>query len=58
MTHEILVTIKEGLLRGNLEKTHNGYTYFSFIGIPYAKPVVGDLKFKVSALYIKVITII
>lgn len=46
MTHEILVTIKEGLLRGNLEKTHNGYTYFSFIGIPYAKPVVGDLKFK------------
>lgn len=49
MSSKVLVTIKQGTLRGNEETTHNNFKFFTFMGIPYAKPPVGKLKFKVSA---------
>lgn len=47
----IPVKIKQGRLRGEivyLSKNLSGKKYFSFKGIPYAQPPIGDLRFKVS----------
>ncbi|CAD6234004.1 GSCOCT00007468001.2-RA-CDS [Cotesia congregata] len=42
-----IVEVHEGKLRGVQEKNYNGTDYFyAFRGIPYAKPPVGDLRFK------------
>lgn len=41
------VTITQGKLKGNEAVTVNGLKYFEFLNIPYAKPPVGDLRFKV-----------
>lgn len=39
-----------GGLQGSIIKTDRGETIYTFLGIPYAKPPVGDLRFKVSKL--------
>lgn len=38
---------KLGKLRGSWMNTENGLTFAAFQGVPYAKPPVGDLRFKV-----------
>ena len=43
-----IVKVRDGLLLGKMENTDSGTTYFAFRGIPYAKPPVGSLRFKVS----------
>ncbi|XP_046404430.1 esterase FE4-like [Ischnura elegans] len=40
-----VVSIKQGSLRGTAKTTLNGKPYSSFLGIPYAKPPVGPLRF-------------
>ncbi|KOB71338.1 Uncharacterized protein OBRU01_13932, partial [Operophtera brumata] len=40
------VTVKQGQLQGSILKLLNDSPYFSFKGIPYAQPPVGDLRFK------------
>lgn len=45
---EPTVIIEQGKLRGKICKDYNGRPFYSFQGIPYAKPPVGDLRFKVS----------
>ena len=40
------VTTKNGVLVGRHSSTHSGRAMRSFMGIPYAKPPVGDLRFK------------
>ncbi|RVE46156.1 hypothetical protein evm_009230 [Chilo suppressalis] len=40
-----VVQIAQGLLRGSISKFEDE-TYCSFKGIPYAKPPIGDLRFK------------
>ena len=47
-TDEILVTIPQGVLRGRKEVSCYDEIYYGFHGIPYAKPPVGELRFKVS----------
>ncbi|XP_049801831.1 esterase E4-like isoform X2 [Schistocerca nitens] len=42
----VTATVREGALRGKVTTTHTGKTYYSFQGIPYAKPPVGPLRFK------------
>jgi hypothetical protein len=43
-----IVTVQQGLLKGKLLATPRSTNkYVGFLGIPYAKPPVGDLKFKV-----------
>ncbi|KAF5276534.1 hypothetical protein FQR65_LT03964 [Abscondita terminalis] len=41
-----IVKTKNGDLRGKLSVDHYGKHYYSFQGIPYAQPPVGDLRFK------------
>lgn len=43
---EILVTLPQGILRGKKETSCYDDIYYGFHGIPYAKPPLGDLRFK------------
>ncbi|XP_074042064.1 juvenile hormone esterase isoform X2 [Leptinotarsa decemlineata] len=43
---EPLVSVREGKLLGSVKSDLNGKTFFSFQGIPYAKPPLGELRFK------------
>lgn len=45
------VTIKQGALRGTFETSSEGKAYVSFKGIPYAKPPLGDLRFRVLTFF-------
>ncbi|XP_050358515.1 esterase FE4-like isoform X2 [Nymphalis io] len=40
------VRVSQGMLRGKTCSTFNGINFYSFEGVPYAKPPVGDLRFK------------
>jgi carboxylesterase type B len=48
MANTVIVRVTQGSLRGQKLKTPTGATYYSFHAIPYAKPPVGSLRFKVS----------
>lgn len=39
------VTILQGTLRGKILKTHHGRNISAFLGIPYAEPPTGNLRF-------------
>ncbi|CAH0550114.1 unnamed protein product [Brassicogethes aeneus] len=41
-----IVTISDGQIKGKSASDERGGTYFSFQGIPYAKPPVGNLRFR------------
>lgn len=49
---EPIVQVEEGKLRGKISVDYKGGQFYSFQGIPYAKPPVGDLRFKVSAKFV------
>ncbi|XP_050443567.1 uncharacterized protein LOC126847405 [Adelges cooleyi] len=40
------VKIENGMIRGQTLRSRDGRVYLSFTGIPYAKPPVGELRFK------------
>ncbi|XP_038219848.1 esterase E4-like isoform X2 [Zerene cesonia] len=46
MVETPIVRVAEGELQGRLASTPNGKSYYSFQGIPYAKPPHGSLRFK------------
>ncbi|KAI4468816.1 carboxylesterase [Holotrichia oblita] len=46
---KVIVQIEEGALKGTTRTDINGRTIYSFLGIPYAKPPVGELRFKLPA---------
>ncbi|KAJ0180164.1 hypothetical protein K1T71_004755 [Dendrolimus kikuchii] len=41
-----IVTVKQGKLRGEVKKLLDGTPYYSFKGIPYAQPPIGELRFR------------
>ncbi|KAL7646006.1 UNVERIFIED_CONTAM: hypothetical protein RMT77_002907 [Armadillidium vulgare] len=41
-----IVRVKQGLIQGIAEKSLNGSKFFSYMGIPYAQPPEGNLRFK------------
>lgn len=47
MADKVQVTTKTGPIEGIEKKTRLGTDYISFQKIPYAKPPVGHLRFKV-----------
>jgi carboxylesterase type B len=48
MVETVTVTVAQGDLRGKKVTAKAGTTYYSFQGIPYCKPPVGPLRFKVK----------
>lgn len=42
-----IVSTNYGLVQGSRKTGANNIDFFSFQGIPYAKPPVGELRFKV-----------
>ncbi|KAJ8963467.1 hypothetical protein NQ318_018950 [Aromia moschata] len=40
------VTVSQGQLKGEVRSDYKGGKYYCFLGIPYAKPPIGDLRFK------------
>lgn len=47
------LSTKYGEVIGLMEKSRGGREYYSFRGIPFAKPPVGDLRFKVTKILFK-----
>ena len=49
MAEKVLVTVKEGKLRGMKKKSlYSGIEYFSFLGVPYGQSTAGYARFKVQ----------
>lgn len=48
---ESIVQTQEGLIKGFVEKSRRGKTIYRFLGVPYAEPPVGELRFKVINEY-------
>ncbi|KAI2474087.1 esterase B1-like [Diabrotica virgifera virgifera] len=46
MSEELVVTTEIGKLRGKAQKDYHGDKFYSFSGVPYAKPPIGELRFK------------
>lgn len=44
---EKIISIDQGFLKGKTGTDIKGRTYDAFLGIPYAKPPIGELRFKV-----------
>lgn len=49
MKRNAIVKVNEGILEG-IEKrsTLTGKSYYAFLGIPYAEPPIGNLRFEVT----------
>ncbi|XP_014227063.1 esterase FE4-like [Trichogramma pretiosum] len=47
-----VVSTSYGQLCGLIEKSFEGYNYYAFKGVPYAKPPIGDLRFEEPQLLI------
>lgn len=47
---DVIIEIPQGLLTGTTDTDRNGNEYLKFLNIPFAKPPVGDLRFRVSIL--------
>jgi len=49
----VVVDTNYGQLRGFKGTARNGRTFLEFLGIPYAQPPIGDLRFEVSKAIIR-----
>lgn len=45
---DILVEVEQGKLQGTTGQDYYGGKFFKFLGVPYAKAPIGDLRFKVN----------
>ncbi|XP_065209336.1 juvenile hormone esterase-like [Planococcus citri] len=42
----VILTTKQGILKGAVEKSRGGRSFYSFYNIPYAEPPIGKLRFQ------------
>lgn len=49
MPLQVKVPVKQGVVVGQQHKLPSGLQYESFLGVPYAQPPLGELRFRVSA---------
>ncbi|CAG2062647.1 unnamed protein product, partial [Timema podura] len=42
----VTVELSQGIIQGKVGSTVSGVAFYSFQGIPYAEPPVGELRFK------------
>jgi len=42
-----VLSIQNGLVKGVVSYSRGGRQYYEYLGIPYAKPPVGELRFEV-----------
>lgn len=45
-----IVKVNQGFLRGCYGENYDGDRFYKFLGIPYAQPPIGYLRFKVSII--------
>ena len=46
-----IIEIESGKISGIVEQSFSGQEYFSYLGIPFAEPPTGDLRFKVISFF-------
>jgi hypothetical protein len=46
----VIVDTTYGQLRGSKNTARNGRIFYEFLGVPYASPPVGDLRFEVISM--------
>lgn len=51
---EPVIETEQGKLKGQVTINCNGFSYFTFMGIPYAKPPVGEYRFSVSCVTLSI----
>lgn len=44
----VVINTKQGSLRGLVFQSRNGAEYHAFMGIPFAKPPIGELRLEVN----------
>lgn len=47
---EVIVTVEQGKLKGKTNTDYSGNVYYSFQGIPFGKPPIGQHRFKVISV--------
>jgi len=45
-----IVTTRSGSLQGVISRSRDGREFFKYLGIPYAQPPIGPLRFAVSQI--------
>lgn len=45
-----IISTSEGKLQGSVRTTTEGFKFNSYTGIPYAKPPIGNLRFRVNII--------
>lgn len=49
-----IVEITDGKVQGIISENLDGGKFYSFLGIPYGKPPIGQLRFRVCETFITV----
>ncbi|CAH1117372.1 unnamed protein product [Phaedon cochleariae] len=48
VVRNLIVSTNNGYIQGRTKTTYNGKTFWAYQGIPYAKPPIGNLRFRAS----------
>ncbi|XP_030754488.1 esterase E4-like [Sitophilus oryzae] len=46
LNNDLQLTLQDGIIQGQEETTISNKTFYSYVGVPYAKPPINDLRFR------------